>query len=160
MAELRRISTCLWFDREAEEAAALYVSLLPGSSVDGVLRVGPGEAMPEGTAKVVSFTLAGAGFQAINGGPAFRPTWATSIVVACEDQAEIDRIWDALVADGGEEGQCGWLKDRWGFAWQVVPRDLPDLLGGDAAAAGRAFEAMHGMSRIDAAAIREARARG
>ncbi|NTW39712.1 MAG: VOC family protein [Cellulomonadaceae bacterium] len=155
---MQSISPFLWFDSQAEEAAEFYVSLFPGSRVLNVSRYpenAPGEV---GKAMGVSFVLDGLELQALNGGPAYTFTEAISLFVRVETQAEIDRLWDALT-DGGEPGQCGWLKDRYGLSWQVVPPVLGELLGHpDAAAAGRVMQAMMGMSKIDIAALEAAAA--
>ncbi len=146
------IKACLWFQSEAEEAAAFYVSLFPSSSLGSVMRGAPGSP-----AFAVDFVLDGRPFLALNGRrePGF--TDACSLVVTCETQADIDRFWDAL-SQGGEEGPCGWLTDRFGVSWQVVPRSMGALLGGpDPAAAGRAMQAMLGMRKLDVAALERAR---
>ena len=143
---------CLWFHSEAEEAANFYLSVFPNSRIDQVMRGGPGSP-----AIAVEFALDGEPFLALNGRrePGF--TDACSFVVTCETQAEIDRYWDGLTR-GGEESQCGWLKDRFGVSWQIVPRALGELLGGgDAATAGRAVQAMLGMRKLDIAALEGAR---
>lgn len=151
-----RLTTSLWFDGRAEEAADFYCSVFPSSEVLEVMRgpeVGSGE---RGPAITVAFTLDGHPFVGINGGPQFTFDEAISIVIDCADQAEVDHYWDAL-SDGGEEGRCGWLKDRFGLSWQVVPSELPSLLGDpDPGRARRAMEAMLTMGRIDVAAIRAA----
>lgn len=148
------VRTCLWYDGKAEEAASLYVSLLPGSRIEDVWR-----PEPEGPALVVAFTLGGAPYMALNGGPAYRHSPAASISVTTPDQAETDRLWDALVADGGAESRCGWLTDRYGVSWQITPEALPALLRQpDAAAAGRVWNAMLEMTRIDVAALEAAAA--
>jgi predicted 3-demethylubiquinone-9 3-methyltransferase (glyoxalase superfamily) len=152
MAHPPKVATCLWFDGNAEEAATLYTSLLPDSRITSVFR-----PQADGPALVVAFTLGGTPFQALNGGPQFRPSEAASIVVSTGDQAETDRLWAALTADGGEESRCAWLKDRFGVSWQIVPEALPRLLGApDRAAAGRAMQAMLGMGKIDIAALEAA----
>ena len=146
------VRTCLWFDQDGEEAARFYVSLLPGSHVGDVFRPEPG-----GAALVVEFSLGGAPYMALNGGPRYRPTPAASILVPTPDQRETDRLWDALVGDGGEEGMCGWLTDRWGVSWQIVPRALPRLLiQSDRAASARVMAALMTMKRIDVAALEAA----
>ncbi|GAA1346523.1 VOC family protein [Falsarthrobacter nasiphocae] len=142
------VSSCLWFNGQAEEAAELYVSLVPGSRVTSVSRYGEGASFPAGTAIMVEFELAGVQFQALNGGPQFPPSEYFSISLLCEDQAEVDALWDGLVSDGGEEGQCGWLKDRFGVSWQVVPRRLGELMAAGGESAGRVGAAMMGMSRL------------
>lgn len=149
---------CLWFDGDAEEAAAFYASLVPGSSVDKVWR-SPADtpAGPAGQVLVVDFTLAGRRVQGLNGGPEFRFSEAVSFVLECDDQAEVDRLWEGLTADGGEPGPCGWCKDRYGLSWQVVPRRLADLLDDpDPGRARRAMEAMLTMGRIDVAEVERA----
>ena len=158
---MSKITPCLWYDGAAEEAARFYVSLLPGSTVDRVVR-SPVDTPsgPEGSVLTVEFTLAGTKFVALNGGPAFAFTEAVSFQIETEDQPETDRLWEALIADGGSESQCGWLKDRWGMSWQITPRQLTALfLGADKAAAQRAGQAMFSMRKIDIATI-EAAARG
>ncbi len=153
-----KITPNLWFDGNAEEAARFYVSLLPDSRIDNVWK-SPADnpSTPAGAVLLVDFTVAGQRFTAINGGPQFAFTEAVSFLIDCEDQAEVDRLWDALTAGGGEPGQCGWLKDRFGMSWQVVPRELGELLGSpEREAAGRAMEAMLRMSKIDVAELRRA----
>jgi predicted 3-demethylubiquinone-9 3-methyltransferase (glyoxalase superfamily) len=153
-----KIYPCLWFDGKAEEAADFYVSLLPDSRIDKVSR-SPAETPsgPEGMVLVVDFTLAGQQFQGLNGGPDFTFNEATSFVIECEDQAEVDRLWDTLTADGGEPGPCGWLKDRYGLSWQIVPRALNEMLEDpDTDAARRAMEAMLQMGKLDVAELRRA----
>src|SRR4051812_12413457 len=116
---MSRIRPCLWFDDNAEEAANFYVSLLPDSHVRAVQRApGDNPSTPEGAVLVVEFTLAGQDFLGLNGGPRFKFTEAVSFIIECEDQAEIDRLWAALTADGGQPVACGWLKDRFGLSWQ------------------------------------------
>jgi len=157
-AEMAKITPCLWFDGDAEEAAGFYVSLLPESRVDGVtLSPADNPSTAAGAVLVVDFTLAGQPFRAINGGPQFPFTEAVSFVIDCRDQAEVDRLWDVLTANGGAPGQCGWLKDRFGVSWQIVPRQLGEMLGDpDGERAGRAMQAMLQMTRIDIAAMRRA----
>jgi predicted 3-demethylubiquinone-9 3-methyltransferase (glyoxalase superfamily) len=144
------IKPCLWFHADAEEAANFYVSLFPNSEVVHVLRAG-------GAAIAVEFLLDGRPFTALNGRQESAFTDAVSFVVPCESQGDVDRYWGALVR-GGEEGQCGWLKDRFGVSWQVVPNELGALLGDpDPATAGRVMQAMLGMRKLDVAALRRAR---
>ncbi len=149
---------CLWFDGQAEEAAEFYTSLLPDSHVDRVWR-SPADT-PSGAAGVVltvDFTLAGQRLQGLNGGPEFRFNEAVSFVIECDGQAEVDRLWDALTADGGEPGPCGWVKDRFGLSWQVVPRELNELVGdSDPQRARRAMEAMLKMGKIEVTELRRA----
>jgi predicted 3-demethylubiquinone-9 3-methyltransferase (glyoxalase superfamily) len=144
------ITPMLWFDTEAEEAAAFYCSLFPDSRITDVSRygdVGPREA---GMVLAVSFELEGRPFTALNGGPEFPFTEAVSFVVNCETQAEIDRFWDALAANGGEESMCGWLKDRFGLSWQIVPTALPRMLqDADPDQANAVMRAMLQMRRIE-----------
>ncbi|WP_049564368.1 VOC family protein [Streptomyces sp. SBT349] len=157
---MQKITTFLWFDHQAEEAAAFYTSLFKDSRILEVQRYGEAGPGPEGSAMTVSFELAGQRYTALNGGPHFSFTEAISLYVDCEDQAEVDELWARLTADGGEESQCGWLKDRYGLSWQIVPRALPELLGGeDAAASQRVMRAMLGMRKIDVQALEDA-ARG
>jgi len=137
-----KVRTCLWFDGKAEEAAHYYVSLIPGSHIDRVFRRDPG-----GPALTVAFTLAGTPYQALNGGPHFTFTEAASISVTTEDQGETDRLWSALTSDGGKESRCGWLKDKFGLSWQIVPARLPELLADPDPA--RSKQAMLQMSKID-----------
>lgn len=150
-----KIIPCLWFDGEAEAATAFYVSLLPDSRITAVNRSPvdtPSGA--EGTVLTVQFVLAGRQYLALNGGPNFRFTEAVSVMVMTEDQAETDRLWDALLADGGRENACGWLKDRWGLSWQITPRRLMELTTDpNPARAKAAMQAMMGMIKIDIAAL-------
>jgi predicted 3-demethylubiquinone-9 3-methyltransferase (glyoxalase superfamily) len=155
---MSKITPCLWFDGEAEEAANFYVSLLPDSRIETVQRNsvdGPGGKA--GTVLVVEFTFAGQRFMALNGGMRFEYTHAVSFKIDCADQAEVDRLWDALLAGGGQAERCGWLKDRYGLSWQIVPTALPKYLGGaDRAGAQRAMQAMLGMIKLDIAALKRA----
>lgn len=146
------IRTCLWFlDGRGPEAAAFYCSLIPGSRVERVFR-------PDGGGfSVTDFTLGGVPYQILDAGPHFTLTEAVSISVETDDQAESDRLWFALTADGGEESMCGWLRDRYGVSWQVFPRRLTELtLNADTAIAGKAMAAMMTQRRIDIAAIEAA----
>ena len=156
-----KISPCLWFDGEAEEAARFYTSLFPNSHIDSVDR-SPADTPsgPEGSVITVNFTLAGQSYLALNGGPDFKFNEAVSFSIDCDDQAEVDRYWDALLADGGEPSVCGWLHDRFGLSWQVIPRQLPEMLNSkDRDAARRAMQAMLKMVKIDVAELERA-ARG
>jgi predicted 3-demethylubiquinone-9 3-methyltransferase (glyoxalase superfamily) len=155
---MRSIAPCLWFDGVAEEAAELYTSLFPDSHVDAVNR-SPADnpSTPKGAVLTVEFTLAGRPFIGLNGGPDFPFTEAVSFSIDCDDQTEVDRYWDALIAGGGEPSQCGWLRDRFGLSWQVIPRQLPELLNGpDAEGAARVMEAMLQMVKIDVAKLQAA----
>lgn len=147
-----KVRTCLWFESGGQEAAAYYVSLLPDSFVETVFRPDP-----EGPALIVDFTLAGTPYQILNGGPHFKLSEAASLAVLAADQEEIDRLWDALTADGGEESQCGWLKDRWGVSWQIYPKALLDMqMADDQEAAERARQAMYKMKKLDIATLEAA----
>ena len=154
-----KLATCLWFDGNGEEAARFYVDIFPGSSIDEVTRSTvdyPGGK--EGGVLIVTFTLFGRKFQALNGGNFFKFNEAISLSIACEDQAEVDRYWTALSAHPESE-RCSWLKDRFGLSWQIVPTLLPRLLADpDLAKARRAMEAMMQMKKIDIAAIERAAA--
>ena len=156
---MSKIAPCLWFDGEAEEAANFYVSILPNSRIDSVQRnVSDSPAGKTGTVLAVAFTLAGQRFLALNGGIRFEYTPAISFQVDCADQAEVDRLWDAL-SDGGSTERCGWLKDRYGVSWQIVPTVLPKLLGDrDLVKAQRVMQAMLQMSKLDIAALEAAHA--
>jgi predicted 3-demethylubiquinone-9 3-methyltransferase (glyoxalase superfamily) len=155
---MSKISPCLWFDGQAEEAAAFYTSIFPDSRIERVNRSpGPTPSGPEGSVLTVDFTLAGEPFIALNGGPDFQFNEAISFSIDCEDQAEVDRYWEALLAGGGEPSVCGWLKDRFGVSWQVVPKVLAEFMNGsDRHAAARALEAMLQMTKLDVAKLREA----
>jgi len=154
---MSKINVSLWFDTQAEEAANFYVSLFPDSKILNVARYGSAGPGEEGTVMVVDFQLAGQQVNAINGGPQFNFTEAISLVVNCESQDEVDDLWQKLTADGGEPGQCGWLKDRYGLSWQIVPTAMADLLTDpDPDRSQRAMQAMLKMSRLDLAELRGA----
>jgi predicted 3-demethylubiquinone-9 3-methyltransferase (glyoxalase superfamily) len=154
---MSKIAPCLWFDGQAEEAANFYVSLFPDSAILAVSHYGEGAPFPAGTALMVEFQLAGQRFQALNGGPHYKFTEAVSLSIACKDAADVDRYWDSLSGDGGSEGPCGWLKDRFGVSWQVVPDGLGALIADpDRDCARRAMQAMMGMKKLDLAAMRAA----
>ena len=155
---MSRISPCLWFDGRAEEAAQLYVSLFPDSRIDSVNQAAADTPSgPAGSVLTVDFTLSGQQFIGLNGGDDFRFNESISFSIDCEDQAEVDRYWDALLANGGESSVCGWLKDRFGVSWQVSPRQLPEMLNSpDRESAARAMNAMLQMTKIDIAKLREA----
>jgi predicted 3-demethylubiquinone-9 3-methyltransferase (glyoxalase superfamily) len=149
---MRSITPNLWFDTQAEEAAKYYCSIFPDSRIIEVLHT-PGTE----TVLTVDFELRGQRFTGLNGGPHFSFNEAVSFLIECEDQEELDRYWAALTADGGEEGPCGWCKDRYGLSWQVVPAGMVDLFRDeDRARARRAIEAMYGMRKLDIAALRAA----
>jgi predicted 3-demethylubiquinone-9 3-methyltransferase (glyoxalase superfamily) len=155
---MSKVSPCLWFDGEAEEAAKFYVSLLPDSRIEKIQRnTADNPGGKAGTVLVVEFTLAGQRFMALNGGMKMEYTHAVSFKIDCADQAEVDRLWDSLLADGGKAQRCGWLQDRFGVFWQIVPSALPKYLGGsDAAGAQRAMQAMFGMVKLDIEDLRRA----
>jgi len=155
---MSKISPCLWFDGEAEDAANFYVTLLPDSKIEKVQKnTVDGPSGKAGTVLVVEFTLAGQRFMALNGGMRFEYTHAVSFKIDCADQAEIDRLWDKLSADGGSVERCGWLKDRFGVSWQIVPTVLANYLGGpDPTGARRAMQAMLGMVKLDIEGLRKA----
>jgi predicted 3-demethylubiquinone-9 3-methyltransferase (glyoxalase superfamily) len=143
------IVPCLWFDTQAEEAANFYVSIFPNSKVTRVDYYGDAGPRAAGTVITAEFELDGKPFVALNGGPEFTFDEAVSLQVLCQDQAEVDHYWNALTADGGEESQCGWLKDRFGFSWQIVPIRLMELLRDpDPERSGRAMQAMLRMQKI------------
>lgn len=157
MTQLQKISTCFWFASEAEDAARFYVSLFENSRIIDIARYGKDQPGEDGTVMLVRFALAGTEFAALNGGPIFQLSEAASLVVACETQAEIDRLWRALIADGGKAVQCGWLKDRFGMSWQIVPAHLAKMMReGDAAANARLMQAVHKMVKLDIAEIEAA----
>jgi predicted 3-demethylubiquinone-9 3-methyltransferase (glyoxalase superfamily) len=153
----QKITPFLWFDTQAEEAAKHYVSIFKNSKIDAVSRYGEGMPLPAGTAMTVGFELDGQKFTALNGGPTFKFTEAVSFVVDCADQAEVDYYWGRLLEGGGKESQCGWLKDKFGLSWQIVPRRLVELGSDpDKVKAGRVMQAMMGMVKIDVAALERA----
>ena len=154
----QKITPFLWYDGKAEEAAKFYTSIFKNSEIGDILRAGDAGPGPKGSVVTVAFTLAGQRFVAINGGPEFKFTPAISFFVSCETQAEVDEFWDKLSA-GGETSQCGWLHDRYGVSWQVVPNILIELLGDkDAAKAARVMKAMLKMTKLDIAALEKAAA--
>ncbi len=158
MANVQKITPFLWFDKEAEEAAKLYVSIFQNSKVGKVLRYGDTGPGPKGSVMTVSFELEGQQFTALNGGPQFKFTEAVSFVVHCETQAEVDHFWENLTA-GGRPVQCGWLKDKFGLSWQIVPNALIELLSDpDPKKSQRVMAAMMPMVKIDIAKLKEASA--
>ena len=158
MATISRITPCLWYDGVAEEAVKLYTSLFPESHIDDVMRsASDNPSVNEGAVLLVRFTLAGQPLLALNGGPQFRFTEAVSLQIDCADQDEVDHYWEGLIAGGGEHGQCGWLKDRFGLSWQVIPREMHQYLGGpNPDGARRAMQAMLEMQRLVVADLRKA----
>jgi predicted 3-demethylubiquinone-9 3-methyltransferase (glyoxalase superfamily) len=154
---MQKISPFLWFDSQAEEAANFYVSVFENSRIINVSRYAEGGMAPAGSAMSVTFELEGLEFQALNAGPQFSFTEAISFFVQAETQEEIDRLWDVLTSDGGEPSRCGWLKDRFGLSWQIIPPILGQLLSDpDPARAGRAMQAMLSMGKIDIAGLQAA----
>ena len=154
----QRFTPCLGFDTQAEEAARYYTSVFKNSRIVSTVpynEAGPGEP---GTTMLVEFELDGQPFTAVNGGPLFTFSEAISFQIACEDQGEVDYYWDTLTADGGEESQCGWLKDKYGLSWQVVPTALPRIMNGDPESVLRASKALFSMRKIDIAALERAAA--
>ncbi|CAO4185402.1 3-demethylubiquinone-9 3-methyltransferase [Methylorubrum aminovorans] len=155
---MAHVSTCLWFGKDAEAAVRHYVSLVPDSRIVHVQPApGPWPGGEAGEPILIVFTLGGQSFQALNGGAPADYGTAASISVTCRDQAEVDRLWSALTAEGGAEIACGWLRDRWGVPWQIVPERLPRLLADpDPDVAARVFTAMQGMVKLDVAALERA----
>jgi predicted 3-demethylubiquinone-9 3-methyltransferase (glyoxalase superfamily) len=155
---MQKISPFLWFDSEAEEAMHFYVSIFKNSKVGRVTRCGDAGPGPKGTVMSATFQLEGQEFMALNGGPLFKFTPAISFFVSCETQEEVDELWEKLSA-GGQPDRCGWLKDKFGLSWQIIPKALGELLGDkDPARASRAMKAMLQMSKIDIAALKQAAA--
>ncbi|MGC1465864.1 MAG: VOC family protein [Pseudolabrys sp.] len=154
---MQTITPCLWFNGNAEEAANFYVSIFPNSKIRKIMRSGDAGPGPKGSPLMISFMLDGQSFQALNGGPQYKFTEAVSMSVDCKDQAEVDRYWDALTRDGGAPVACGWLKDKYGLSWQIVPRQLVTLINdSDTAKSGRVMQAMMKMVKIDVAEIERA----
>jgi predicted 3-demethylubiquinone-9 3-methyltransferase (glyoxalase superfamily) len=150
------IRPCLWFDTEAEDAAALYTSVFANARVTGVARYGSAGPRPEGMVMTVNFELDGQPFVALNGGPEFGFNEAISFQVSCESQEEVDHFWSKL-SEGGQEGPCGWLKDRFGVSWQIIPAAMGELMSDpDPERAQRAMKAMLGMNKLDIAELRRA----
>lgn len=154
---MQKTLTCLWMDDRIEEAVNFYVSLLDNSRITNVARYNDATPGMAGKVLTMSFELAGTSYMALNGGPIFQPNEAVSIFVNCKDQAEVDRLWDAIIGNGGTESRCGWCKDRYGFSWQIVPEAMPNYIAGpDNARASRAMQAMLTMKKLDLAAIEQA----
>ena len=159
MATLTKITPCLWFDTRALEAAEFYTSVFEGSRIVEVTHYGSAGPREEGLVMTVTFELAGQEFLALNGGPEFTFEEAISFQVNCESQEEVDRFWSVLSSEGGSEGPCGWLKDRFGLSWQIVPVQFNELLRtAEPEAAQRAIKAMLGMGKLDMAALEKAAA--
>ncbi|MFD9123418.1 VOC family protein [Kitasatospora sp. NPDC059571] len=156
----QKITTFLWFDDQAEEAARFYTSLFPDSRITEIQRYGEAGPGAAGSVMTVAFELAGQQYVALNGGPLFPFSEAISLQVGCDDQAEVDRLWAALT-EGGQESDCGWLKDRYGLSWQITPRRLIELLGDpDPVRAQRVMRAMLRMRKIDIQVLEDAHAEG
>lgn len=153
-----KLTTVLWYDGDAEEAARFYAETFPDSSVGSIFRA-PSDfpSGKKGDALTVEFTVLGRAFSGLNGGDAFKPNESVSFMVVTEDQAETDRYWNAIVGNGGQDSACGWCKDKWGFSWQITPRTLLESQAAGGDEARRAFEAMMTMQKIDVAAIDAAR---
>ena len=153
---MQKITPFLWFDDQAEEAMNLYVSLFKNSKILSVTRYGEGGPGPHGTVMTATFQLDGQEFTALNGGPEFKFTEAISLFVNCETQEEVDELWEKL-SEGGEKSQCGWLKDKYGLSWQIIPTALGEMLGDkDPQKAQNVMQAMLQMTKIDIAALRQA----
>ncbi|MGI8677027.1 MAG: VOC family protein [Nocardioidaceae bacterium] len=153
---MQKITPCLWFDTEGEEAAKFYTSIFENSRILDISHFGDAGPRPAGTVMTVSFELEGQEYLALNGGSEFRFNESVSFQVHCETQEEVDRFWNILT-DGGEEGPCGWLKDKYGLSWQIIPTVLPELLGDpDPEKSQRAMKAMLDMKKIDINALRKA----
>jgi predicted 3-demethylubiquinone-9 3-methyltransferase (glyoxalase superfamily) len=158
MAKAQKITTFLWFDGQAEQAVEHYISIFPDSRVTNVSRWGKGAPAPEGSVMSVSFELAGQGYMALNGGPQYKFTPAISLLVSCTSQDEVDRYWDRLL-EGGKPTACGWLDDKFGLSWQIIPTALFELMSDpDPAKAGRVGQALMTMVKIDIAELRRAHA--
>jgi len=154
----QKITPFLWFDNQAEEAAQLYTSIFKNAKILTVSRYGDAGPGPKGSVMVVNFQLEGQQFTALNGGPRFKFSEAFSFVVNCENQQEIDHYWTKLTSNGGQESQCGWLKDKFGFSWQIVPTALGKLMSGDPQKANRVMQALLQMKKLDIATLEEAAA--
>jgi len=154
---MQKITTFLWFNNNAEEAANYYTSIFKNSKIVDVSRYGDAGPGPKGSVMVVKFQLAGQEFTALNGGPQFKFTEAISLVVNCESQQEIDEYWRKLTADGGRESECGWLKDKFGLSWQIVPTELGKLMSAkDPTTANRVMQALLQMKKLDIAKLKQA----
>lgn len=158
---MQKIVPCLWFDHQAEEAVNFYTSLFKDSKILNMARYDQDSAQasgqPQGSVMTVTFQIEGQNYLALNGGPTFKFTEAVSFIVNCETQAEVDRLWNALTAHGGEESQCGWLKDKFGLSWQIVPTALEELMTrGTPAQAQRVMQAMLQMKKLDVAKLQQA----
>jgi predicted 3-demethylubiquinone-9 3-methyltransferase (glyoxalase superfamily) len=150
---VNKISPFLWFDDQAEEAARFYVSVFKNSKMGAVSRYGDGMPLPKGTVMTAAFEIEGQPFTALNGGPDFKFTPAVSFVINCDTQKEIDHYWDKLTSGGGEEVQCGWVKDKYGLSWQIVPTQLPELVK---KSSDKVMHALLKMKKLDIAALQQA----
>ena len=156
MTQTQKITPCLWFDRNAEEAVSHYTAIFENSRIVNLSRYGDGMPLPKGTVLAITFELEGQRFMALNGGPYFKFTEAISLSVACNTQTELDEFWEKLSA-GGEKGQCGWLKDKFGLSWQIVPSVLGEMMQDpDASKTGRVMAAVMGMKKLDIADLQRA----
>jgi len=156
-----KIQPCLWFDFNAEEAVDYYIGLFPDSRIVSLFHYNDSIPALKGRVLMIDFELAGERFLALNGGPNFPFTNAISLSIDCADQAEVDRLWTRIAADGGEPGDCGWIKDKYGLSWQVVPRGMVELFGDDdPERAARAMRAMMTMKKLDLATVQRAAASG
>ncbi len=152
-----KLTPCLWFDNNAETAVNFYISVFANSRIISIMRWPPGGPAPEGTVLVIYFELEGQSFMAMNGGPHFKFTEAISLSIACETQAEVDVLWTKLTADGGQDSECSWVKDKFGLSWQIAPKVLAELLQDpDRQKAGRVMAAMMTMKKINIDKIKEA----
>ena len=153
---MQKITPCLWFDQQAEEAARFYVSLFKNSKIGAINHYGDGAPMPKGTVLTVRFQLGGHEYLALNGGPTFKFTEAVSFIVNCETQEEVDRMWDKL-SEGGQVQQCGWLKDKYGLSWQIVPTALGKMISDpEPGRAGRVMKSLLQMKKLDLKKLEEA----
>jgi predicted 3-demethylubiquinone-9 3-methyltransferase (glyoxalase superfamily) len=154
---VQKITPFLWFDHQAEEAAEYYTSIFKGSSIDGIARYGETGPGPKGTVMTVQFTIEGQQFVALNGGPQFKFTEAISFVVNCETQHELDDLWEKLLSGGGQESQCGWLKDKYGMSWQLVPTSIEEMLQDkNPERSSRVMQAVMKMKKLDIAELQRA----
>jgi predicted 3-demethylubiquinone-9 3-methyltransferase (glyoxalase superfamily) len=158
---MQTMGLCLWYNNQAEEAVNLYKSLFKNFKITGIERYDDAAAqvsgMPKGSVMTVAFQINGMDFMALNGGPLFKFTEANSIMVHCDTQAEVDALWDGLTRNGGEESQCGWLKDKFGLSWQIIPKAFRELMSDpDSAKTGRVMQAMLKMKKLDANELRRA----
>ena len=157
MSKKQKITTFLWFDNNAEEAAKFYTSIFKNSKILNISRYGDAGPGPKGSVMACTFQLEGQEFIALNGGPHFKFTEAISLLVDCETQEEVDTLWNKLTADGGAPSQCGWLKDKFGLSWQIIPSALMEMMTDrDPAKSRRVMEAMMQMSKIDIQKLRQA----